>query len=63
MSKDERKIKYIKLEDDIIFSNDDGEIKRFEKKGEMAYVEWFRKGNREFNGRYVSEVMFDREIK
>lgn len=33
-------------------------IEIFTKNGEMAPVEWYRQGNREFNGKYVIEVEY-----
>lgn len=33
-------------------------IEVFTKNGEMALVEWYRQGNKEFNGKYVIEVEY-----
>lgn len=34
------------------------EIEEFSVNGEMAPVRWFRQGDREFNGKYVVEVIY-----
>lgn len=41
------------------FCSKDGKIERFTKSGEMAEVEWFRQKNREFNGKYVIEIIYE----
>lgn len=34
-------------------------IEWFGVNGEMATVSWYRKGNREFNGKYVVEIIYE----
>ena len=34
-------------------------IEVFFVNGEMALVPWYKKGNREFNGKYVVEVQYE----
>lgn len=63
MSKEERKIKYIVLQLGERIEQIDAlhaEINSFTKNGEMAAVEWFRYKNREINGKYVIEVVFEK---
>ena len=42
-----------------IHSNDDGEITKIQKAGDGAMVDWYKKGKREWNGRYVIEVVYE----
>lgn len=42
-----------------ITASEDRPIESFEKNGEMAPVEWFRWGNLEFNGKYVTEIGYE----
>jgi len=55
---EKRKIKYLMIKDTgYVGAELEGHpIETFKKNGETAEVEWFRCGNREFNGKYVIEV-------
>lgn len=50
------KIDKIYVEDIGWIESSDGEITMFQVNGEMALVNWYRQGNREFNGKYVIEI-------
>ena len=54
-----RKIKHLAFEfRPAVQATEDKPIESFTKNGEMALVEWFRYGNFEFNGKYVTEVEY-----
>lgn len=60
------KIEYLVFEGrPAVRATKDKPIICFEKNGEMASVDWFRYGNIEFNGKYVTEIGYykDNEIK
>jgi len=42
-----------------IYSGREGQIEEFFVAGEMANVKWFRKGNQEYNGKYVVVVEYE----
>ena len=46
-----------------IQATDNKPIERFEKSGELSLVGWFRQGNLEFNGKYVTEIEYEKTIK
>lgn len=57
---DNRKIAHLAFEyRPSISATKDKPIIRFTKNGEMAPVEWFRWGNLEFNGKYVTEIGYE----
>lgn len=43
-----------------IYSDDDP-IENYTVNGEMALVDWYRKGNQEWNGRYVIQITYKDE--
>lgn len=56
-----RKIKSIFVEGIGWADSEKGEIELFQKNGEMALVDWYRQGNVEYNGKYVSVVVYKEE--
>ena len=55
------RIKYIWI-DDISADYKNGEIEEFYVNGEMAQIKWYRQGNREYNGKYVTMIeYFDKQ--
>ena len=42
-----------------IYSKENEPIEVFHENGEMALVKWYRKGNREFNGKYVIQIEYE----
>jgi hypothetical protein len=42
-----------------IYATEDEPIEPFTVNGEMALVTWYRKGNREFNGKYVEIIEYN----
>lgn len=55
-----KKIKQILVDGQGWISSDSyGEIEVFLVPGEMAMVQWFRKGNKEFNGKYVIQINYE----
>ena len=53
----EKKITHLSFEyRPSVVAEKDKPIERFYKNGEMAQVEWFRFGDIEFNGKYVTEI-------
>lgn len=46
-------------ETNFIKATEELPIEMFTKNGEMAPVEWFRKGNLEVNGRFVIDVEYE----
>lgn len=55
----ERKIKRIFFEGETSISSTAEEpIEKFEVNGEMAKVDWYRKGNFEYNGKFVQVIEY-----
>ena len=42
---------------------DNGKIEHFTKNGEMALVDWYRQGDREYNGKYVTTIEYYEDNK
>ena len=42
----------------FIGSEEEQPIEEFLVNGEMASIKWFRKGNQEFNGKYVIRIEY-----
>jgi hypothetical protein len=55
----EKKIIKIIVQDVGVIFADYDPIERFDVNGEMAHVSWYRKGKREFNGKFVIEIQYD----
>lgn len=49
-----------KQPDETTWVKTDNPIEMFTVNGEMAPVTWYRQGNREWNGKYVIEVEYQR---
>ena len=48
----------------VIYSEEEIPIEIIQKNGEMAPVDWFKKGNKEYNGKYVLEIeYFEDKVK
>lgn len=64
-----RKIKSIYVDRIGSIYSQDGQINKIKKAGEMAMVDWFQRVHRfsnqleEWNGKYVIEVIYDKECK
>ena len=51
---------------DIVYYDDghgsleskNGKIERFAVNGEMGMIAWYRQGNKEINGKYVTEIRY-----
>jgi len=54
-----KKIKQILIDGIGWIYSKDGPIETFLVNGEMAHVNWYRQGNREFNGKYVKEIEWE----
>ena len=54
-----KKIKQILVDGQGWIYSEDGEIVRINVNGEMGFVNWFRQGNKEFNGKYVIEIEYE----
>ena len=51
-------IKQILIDGQGWIYSEDGEIRRFGADNGTAFIEWFRQGNKEYNGKYVIIVEF-----
>jgi len=65
MNKEDKKVKSVTICDytekniyKVIYSEEEMPIEIIQKNGEMAYVDWFKKGNKEYNGKYVLEIEY-----
>jgi len=41
-----------------VFSND-GEIRHIAKNGQGALIDWYTQNNGEFNGAYITDIMYE----
>lgn len=46
----------------FVHSDPGSPIEMIEVNGEMALVKWFRKGNTEYNGKYVISVEWEKKL-
>ena len=59
----EKKIRRIHLNgNEWIWSKPEKPIEVFFENGEMALVKWYRCGNQDFNGKYVSAVEYEESL-
>lgn len=62
MEDEKRKISQILVEGQGWVSSDSyGQIEVFMENGEMAQIKWYRKGNKEYNGKYVIQINYEGE--
>jgi len=51
-------IKEILIDGQGWFYAKDEDIVEFKVNGEMGFVSWYRQGDKEFNGKYVVEIVY-----
>jgi hypothetical protein len=46
----------------MVYADPDTPIETFVVNGEMAPINWFKKGNQEYNGKYVISVEWEKPL-